>query len=84
MSGKLDTNSAETVREKILSAIEGANEIIFDLNGLKYISSSGLRILIAAMKKMKIQGGAIKLKNIDANVKEVLEMTGFSQIFEIA
>ena len=83
LSGKLGTDAANTSKDKILSALDGAEKIIFDLNGLEYISSSGLRILVAAFKKVKAQGGSMTIKNISEQVREVLDMTGFAQIFNL-
>ncbi len=83
LSGKLNTDAANTSKEKILSALDGAEKIIFDLDGLEYISSSGLKILVAAFKKIKAQSGAMTIKNIGGRVREVLEMTGFAQIFNL-
>ena len=83
ISGKLNTNSANSAKNEILSMLDGVSNAVFDLNGLEYISSSGLRILIAAMKKIRSQGGSMTLKNIGEQVREVLDMTGFAQIFNV-
>lgn len=83
ISGKLNTNAANSAKNEILSMLDGVNNAVFDLDGLEYISSSGLRILIAAMKKIRAQGGNMTLKNICEQVREVLDMTGFIQIFNV-
>ncbi len=83
LSGKLNTDSANFAKNEILSALDGVKNLTFDLNGLEYISSSGLRILIAAMKKIRAQGGDMTVKNVGEQVREVLEMTGFAQIFNL-
>lgn len=83
LSGKLNTDSANQSRENILSALDGAEKIIFDLNGLEYISAAGFRILVAAFKQIKAQGGSMTIKNVAAQVKEVLDITGFTQIFNV-
>lgn len=83
LSGKLNTNSANAAKNEILSMLDGVSNAVFDLDGLEYISSSGLRILIAAMKKIRSQGGSMTLKNISEQVREVLDMTGFVQIFNV-
>jgi len=83
ISGKLNTNAANSAKNEILSMLDGVNNAVFDLDGLEYISSSGLRILIAAMKKVRAQGGNMTLKNIGEQVREVLDMTGFIQIFNV-
>ncbi|MBQ3727033.1 MAG: anti-sigma factor antagonist [Selenomonadaceae bacterium] len=84
LSGKLNTDSANAAKNEILSALDGVKTLTFDLNKLEYISSAGLRILIAAMKKIKAQGGTMTVKNVGAQVREVLEMTGFAEIFNLS
>ena len=83
LSGKLNIDSANFAKNEILSALDGVKNLTFDLNGLEYISSSGLRILIAAMKKIRAQGGDMTVKNVGEQVREVLNMTGFAQIFNL-
>ena len=83
LSGKLNTDAANSFRNEILSTFDGAQKVIFDLNGLEYISSSGLRILVMAMKKIRAQNGEMSIKNVGEQVKEVLDMTGFAQIFNV-
>ena len=84
LSGKLNTDTANSAKNEILSTLDGVKNLTFDLNGLEYISSSGLRILIAAMKKVRAQGGTMTVKNVGEQVREVLEMTGFAQIFNLS
>ena len=83
ISGKLNTDSANSAKNEILSMLDGAQNATFDLNGLEYISSAGLRILIAAMKKIRAQGGTMTVKNVGEQVRSVLEMTGFAEIFNL-
>lgn len=83
LSGKLYTNAANQSRENILSALVGADKVIVDLSGLEYISAAGLRILVAAFKQVKTQGGSMTIKNVIGQVCEVFDMTGFTQIFNV-
>lgn len=83
ISGKLNTDAANSAKDEILSKLDDVKNLTFDLKGLAYISSAGLRILIAAFKKVKAQGGTMTIKNVGENVKEVLKMTGFAQIFNV-
>ena len=84
ISGKLNTDSSNAAKNEILSMLDGVKNLTLDLNGLEYIASSGLRILIAAMKKIRAQGGTMTVKNVGEQVREVLEMTGFAQIFNLS
>ena len=83
LSGKLNTDAANHSRENIWAALDGVEKVLFDLNGLEYISSSGLRILIAALKQIKVQGGSMTIRHVGEQVREVLNMTGFAQIFNV-
>lgn len=80
LNGRLDTTTAPELEGLLCKSYEGADEIVFDCEELVYISSAGLRVLLAAHKKMK---GAIKLINVCELVMEVLEMTGFADIWVI-
>lgn len=83
ISGRLDTYAAGTISDPILKELDGASDVIFDLDGLDYISSAGLRILLSSLKKVKGAGGSLTLQNISPGVREILEMTGMSYIFEL-
>ena len=83
ISGKLNTDSANLAKNEIMFMLDGVQNVTFDLNGLEYIASAGLRILIAAMKKIRAQGGNMTVKNVGEQVREVLEMTGFAEIFNL-
>ena len=84
ISGKLNTDASLSAKNEIMPMLDGVKNVTLDLNGLEYISSSGLRILIAAMKKIRSQGGTMTVKNVGEQVREVLEMTGFAQIFNLS
>ena len=81
LSGKLDTVSSPDL-EKELSFLNDIDNLIFDLKDLNYVSSAGLRIFLKAMKIMKPKGN-MKIINVKPLVKEVFDMTGFSDILNI-
>ena len=83
LSGIFNADAADVVRDKILSTIDGAHEVIFDLEGLEYITWAGMRILLAALKKITAQGGTLTLRHVGARVREILDVTGFVQIFNV-
>ena len=83
LSGKFNTDSASFATSKIMPTLDGVNKVTFDLDELIYISSSGLKVLIAAMKKINAQGGMMTVRNAKNQVRDVLDMTGFSQIFNL-
>ena len=81
LEGRLDTNTAPEL-EKEVEVLDGVKKLIFDFKNLEYISSAGLRIILVLHKKMNNQG-SITIKNVKENVKEVFEITGFSDILDI-
>ena len=80
--GRLDTNTAPALDKTIGEDIQDSQNLVLDLKGLEYISSAGLRVLLAAQKKMQ-KSGSLKVKNVCAEIMDVFEMTGFSDILTI-
>ena len=81
LEGRLDTTTAPEL-EKELNALGNVNELTLDFGKLEYISSAGLRVLLAAHKIMSRKGG-MKVTNVNEIVNEVFEVTGFSDILTI-
>ena len=77
--GKLDTMTAPKLEEELSKNMEGVGTIIFDLKDLKYISSSGIRVLLIIKKKI----GNMKILKPTDEVMEVFEITGLSDVFDI-
>lgn len=77
VDGKLDAQTAPELERGMSKALDGVTEVEFDLSGLDYISSAGLRILFASYKLMDKRGGELRVTNATGNVMEVLDMSGF-------
>ena len=82
VAGRLDTITAPVLEKTINDNIVGIQSLSLDFNGLEYISSAGLRVLLGAQKKMK-SIGPMKLFGVCEEIMEVLEMTGFADILNI-
>ena len=84
LGGRMDAYSSNDVERQLNSLIE-ANQvkIILNLTGLEYISSSGLRVLLATLKKSRKALGDIRLAAMRPYVKEVFDIAGFTQLFKI-
>ena len=82
LTGRLDTITAPELEAELKTALEGITELVFDLSGLEYISSAGLRTLLQAQKTMTKQG-SMKVINVGEIVGEVFEITGFADILTI-
>ncbi|MDO4459723.1 MAG: STAS domain-containing protein [Clostridia bacterium] len=82
IAGRIDTMTAPELENEIVSIDESTKDLILDMTGVEYISSAGLRVLLAAQKKMG-KVGSMRLTGVCDNVMEVLEMTGFADILVI-
>jgi len=84
LSGRLDAYNATEVDKKLEPLIDaGQSHLVIDLKNLEYISSSGLRVFLSALKKVKKLEGDIKLCCMQPFIKEVFDIAGFSQLFNI-
>jgi anti-sigma B factor antagonist len=69
--------------EEEVPLLDGKENVMLDFSALEYVSSAGLRVLLAMQKKMNAQGGAMKLRGVLPEVSEIFEITGFSGILTI-
>jgi anti-sigma B factor antagonist len=84
VTGRLDAYSATEVEKKLDAIIQtGCVKMVFNLEGLEYISSSGLRVFLSQLKKVRKQQGDIKLACMKPYIKEVFDIAGFTQLFSI-
>lgn len=82
VKGRIDTATSPKLQKDIEDSIEGVETLAFDFSEMEYISSSGLRVLLSAQKKMNGQG-KMTVKNVSETVMEIFEITGFSDILTI-
>jgi anti-sigma B factor antagonist len=82
LEGRLDTASAPNLEETLENSMSGVSALEIDLAGVEHISSAGLRVLLSTQKRMNKQG-RMTVKNVNAGVLEILEMTGFTKILTI-
>jgi anti-sigma B factor antagonist len=82
LAGRLDTMTCNQL-DMEMESLNGKAQVTLDFSELVYVSSAGLRVLLAMQKKMNAQGGAMKLIRVLPDVNEVFELTGFSGILTI-
>ena len=83
-TGRLDAISAPAAEQKINETIgTGAAKLLLDLSSLDYVSSAGLRVLLATAKKLSRQNGQLVLCGLQPSVREVFEISGFLSIFKV-
>lgn len=78
--GRVDTITSPELEAAVV--LDGVEELIFDLARVDYISSAGLRVLLSSQKRMA--GKTMTIANARPAVKEVFDITGFSDIFSFA
>ena len=83
LEGRLDTITAPEFEKAIKESIEGTKELVMDFEKLEYISSAGLRVLLTAQKYMNSTNGSMKVTNINETVREIFEVTGFTDILTL-
>jgi len=84
LEGRVDASNAGNVEQKLLGLIDGGERrLVLDLSALEYVSSAGLRVFLLAAKRISAAGGKLALAAVRDAVKEVLDMAGFSAIFQI-
>ncbi len=83
LEGRLDANTSPELEETVKCGPENMEILILDLEGMNYVSSAGLRVILQALKKMKKAGKAMKVVNVSDQVFEVFELTGFVDILDI-
>ena len=82
VEGRVDTTNAKEFEEIITNSLDGVKKLIMDFESLEYLSSAGLRVMLMAIKKMKKQG-SMAVTNANEMVKEIFEVTGFSDLVEV-
>ena len=82
VSGRLDTQTAPELENKLDSILSGLKELTFDMTNLEYVSSAGLRVILKAQKAMNAQG-SMKLTGVNDSIMEVFDITGFLDILTI-
>jgi anti-anti-sigma factor len=83
LEGEMDTAAATEVEELLKPLYESnGKDVIIECKGLEYIASSGLRILLSILKGAKAVGSKVVLRNVNEDIKNVFQLTGFINIFE--
>ncbi|MBR5931185.1 MAG: STAS domain-containing protein [Lachnospiraceae bacterium] len=82
VAGRLDTNTAPELEEELMNSLSDVKVLVLDFEGLEYISSAGLRILLSAHKIMSKQDG-MKVRNVNQAIQDILDITGFTDILTI-
>ena len=82
LEGRLDTTTAPQLEAELKGALDGVTELSMDFEKLEYLSSAGLRVLLAVQKTMNRQGRMV-IRHVNETIREVFEVTGFIDILTI-
>ena len=82
LEGRLDTTTAPQLEATLNESLTGIADLTLDFAALEYVSSAGLRVILAAQKTMNKQGKMV-IKNVSSDIMEVFEITGFVDILTI-
>lgn len=82
LEGRLDTTTAPQLEAEVKGSLTGVTELVLDFARLEYVSSAGLRVILAAQKTMNKQGSLV-ICHVNETILEVFEVTGFVDILTI-
>ena len=82
LDGRLDTMTSPQLETELRTSLDGITDLVLDITKLTYISSAGLRVLLSAQKVMNRQG-AMTIRGASAEIMDIFDVTGFSDILNI-
>jgi anti-anti-sigma factor len=83
IEGRIDANSASILEKKIAELHDGKLKVLIDFKKVNYLSSAGMRVLLAATKKIKAHGGSLVFCSMGEEILEIIRMAGFDRILSI-
>jgi anti-sigma B factor antagonist/stage II sporulation protein AA (anti-sigma F factor antagonist) len=85
LKGRLDAISSPGIEKQVFENINnGWHNMLFDFSEVDYLSSAGMRMLLSTTRKLKTLSGKLIVSNVNVNVMDVLKMSGFDHVLEIA
>jgi anti-sigma B factor antagonist len=84
IQGEVDVYTSPALRDELYRIIDGgAKRVTLDLGGMDFIDSSGLGVLVGALKRVRERDGDVELRSLQPSTRKVLEITGLTQVFTI-
>ena len=83
LEGPLDVRTSPDLERALFPALEGMTDVDVDLEGVDYISSAGLRILLAVEQTVEEKQGTLVIRNVCENVMDIFKITGFDEVLHI-
>lgn len=84
VSGRVDSSNANELDNKLKECMDGGHHnLVLEMSGIGYISSAGLRVIVAALRECKKHRGDVRLTNVSERVAEVLALAGLDSLFQV-
>ena len=83
LRGHLNPNTAADLEEALEPVFERTNKVVLDFADLEYLSSAGLRVLVATQKRVTAAEGALRIVNASDDIREVFDITGLIDVFDV-
>lgn len=83
LDGKLNTTTSSTLEKELQNHVNNVTDIIMDFAKVSYISSSGIRVLLATEQHMANQGGSFKIIHVNDDIMEIFELVGFMDMVQV-
>ena len=83
ISGNIDTVTAPELDSQLQENLSGIKDLVLDFAAVDYISSAGLRVILMANQQMEDVDGNMSVKNVNEDVRDVFEMTGFDSLLNL-
>ncbi len=82
--GRIDSKTSPILESDIQKYIDSTDNMILDFTNVDYISSAGMRVLLALHKKLKKRGGTLKVINVKDAIYEIFKLVGFHSMIEVS
>ena len=85
VQGEVDVYTSPALRDELYRLVDGgAKRVTLDFSGMDFIDSSGLGVLVGALKRIRERDGDLELRSLQPSARKVLEITGLTQVFTIS
>ncbi len=81
--GRLDTATSPVLEKELKKHLDGVQAIVMDFSNVEYISSGGLRVLLATEQLMETRSGSMKLIHVNQHILEIFELVGFMEVITV-
>ena len=81
--GRLDTATSPALQKELQQYMDGVRDILMDFEKVEYISSGGLRLLLATQQQMEDRGGSMRLIHVNALVLDIFDLVGFMDVVTV-